>query len=206
MPTGQALALARERELDLVEVAPTSDPPVCRILDYGRLRYLYAKKERESKKSQKSTSLREVRFRPNISPNDLTSKMRKAKELLEKGSKVKMSVFFRGREMTHQQIGMSLLKQVVDLMVEEAKLEQAPSLEGRALSIVLAPLPKRGEKKSEEGQQVNDAKAEDTQGGEGEVPRDGLGPDHAEKADEQSQPPKKAQKSSTAVRRKKVPA
>ena len=133
MPTSQALTMARDRNLDLVEVAPTNAPPVCRILDYGRLRYLSAKKERDSKKSQKNTSLREVRFRPNIGEHDLTAKVRKIKELLDDGSKVKVSVFFRGREVTHQQIGMQRLKQVVDDLQEEAKMEQAPSFEQRHL-------------------------------------------------------------------------
>ncbi|MFQ5861187.1 MAG: translation initiation factor IF-3, partial [Dehalococcoidia bacterium] len=110
----EALRLAMEQGLDLVEVAPQAEPPVCRILDYGRLRYLQAKKEREARKGQRSTALRQVRFRPNISDHDLSAKVRKARELLEGGAKVKVSVFFRGREVTHPENGMVLLKRVAE--------------------------------------------------------------------------------------------
>ena len=200
MPTSQALTMARDRNLDLVEVAPTNAPPVCRILDYGRLRYLSAKKERDSKKTQKNTSLREVRFRPNIGGHDLTAKVRKIKELLDDGSKVKVSVFFRGREVTHQQIGMQRLKQVVDDLQEEAKMEQAPSFEQRHLTITLAPLPRKVERKTRDRKEDQDAEIEDAQGGSEAVPRDGLGEDHAPEEDEQSQPSEEAQESSPAVR------
>jgi translation initiation factor IF-3 len=98
MTVPQALDLARGRGLDLVEVAPNAAPPVCRLLDYGKLRYLYSKKEREAKKSQKNTSLREVRLRPRIGNHDFLAKMRKVKELIDDGSKVKVAVVFRGRE------------------------------------------------------------------------------------------------------------
>ena len=105
MEVKRALQLARDADVDLVEVAPNSDPPVCRLLDYGKLRYLSSKKERESKKGQKSADLREVRFRPNIGSHDLASKTRKVKELILDGSKVKLTVRFRGREAAHQQLG-----------------------------------------------------------------------------------------------------
>ena len=162
MTVSGALDLARERGLDLVEVAPQASPPVCRILDYGKLRYLSSKKEREAKKSQKNTALREVRFRPHIGAHDFTSKIRKVKELIDDGSKVKVAVVFRGREVTHREIGVSLLKRVADEVQEEARLEKPPGMEGRAMSIVLSPGPKRGEKKVAE---VNNAQAEDSQGG-----------------------------------------
>ena len=200
MPTRQALALARERELDLVEVAATSDPPVCRILDFGRLRYLSAKKVRESKKAQKNTALREMRIRPRISPHDLASKVNKVKKLLEGGSKVKVSVVFRGREVMHQQIAMSLLKQVVEILQDGSKLEQVPKLEGRFLSIILAPVAIKGEKKLVEGQEEGYAKAEDSQGGKSPIPRDRLGSDDEAEENDESQPPEKAQKSSATVR------
>ena len=135
----QAIQLARDSELDLVEVAPNSDPPVCRLLDYGKLRYLTAKKDRESKKGQKSTELREVRFRPNIGSHDLESKTRKVRELIQDGSKVKLTVRFRGREAAHQQLGLSVLKRVADDLKDEVRLEKPPSMEGRALSMILLP-------------------------------------------------------------------
>ena len=186
--------------MDLVEVAPSDVPPVCRILDYGRLRYLSAKKERGSKKSHKSTALREVRFRPNIGSHDLSSKMRKVVQLLDTGAKVKVSVFFRGREVTHQQIGMALLKQVVDTVKEEAKLEKAPSFEGRSLSMIMVPVQRKPEKKPEDRQEADNGKDQDAQGSTGEVPRDGHGTDTAPQADEQSQPPEKVKKRTPAVR------
>ena len=150
LSSDKALALAREQGLDLVEVAPNSEPPVCRILDFGKLRYLAAKKERGARKNQKSTGLREVRFRPNIGEHDLLSKVRKVKQLLEDGAKVKAAVVFRGRQITHSELGLVLLKQVADEVKEEAKLEMAPALEGRSLSIILAPVAKKPEKRLEE--------------------------------------------------------
>lgn len=139
MPVRQALQMARQQDLDLVEVAPNADPPVCRLLDYGKLRYLYSKKERESKKGQKNTELREVRFRPNIGDHDLQAKLRKVRELIEDGSKVKITVRFRGREATHQQLGLSVLKRVADELKNEVRLEKPPAMEGRALSMILIP-------------------------------------------------------------------
>ncbi len=146
MPLDRALQMAREGGVDLVEVAPNADPPVCRLLDYGKLRYLYSKKERESKKAQKNTELREVRFRPNIGDHDLDAKLRKVKEFIDDGSKVKLTVRFRGREAVHQQLGLSLLKKVADDLKEEVRLEKPPAMEGRALSMILIPNPARGEK------------------------------------------------------------
>ena len=162
IPLAQALTVARDRGLDLVEVAPNASPPVCRILDYGKLRYLYAKKEREAKKSQKSTSLREVRFRTRIGDHDFLAKMRKVKEFIQEGSKVKVAVLFRGRENAHPQIGVVLLKRVADEVREEARLERPPTLEGRAMSIILVPGARKTEKNLVE---VSDAKAQDSQGG-----------------------------------------
>ena len=139
MAVGQAMELARESDVDLVEVAPNSDPPVCRLLDYGKLRYLTAKKDRESKKGQKNTDMREVRFRPNIGSHDLESKTRKVRELIGDGAKVKLTVRFRGREAAHQQLGLSVLKRVADDLKDEVRLEKPPAMEGRALSMILLP-------------------------------------------------------------------
>ena len=146
MDVRQALKLARDADIDLVEVAPNSEPPVCRLLDYGKLRYLTSKKDRESRKGQKSTDLREVRFRPNIGTHDLESKTRKVKELILDGSKVKLTVRFRGREAAHQQLGLAVLKRVADELKDEVRLEKPPALEGRALSMILVPTPQRIEK------------------------------------------------------------
>ena len=139
MTTPQALSLAREHDLDLVEVAPNSDPPVCRLLDYGKFRYLQSTKEREMRKTQKTNTLREVRFRPKIGIHDIQAKERLVHRLLGEGSKVKVSVMFRGREIDHPELAVNLLKQVNDVLKDESKLEQPPKLEGRFMSIILAP-------------------------------------------------------------------
>lgn len=135
-----ALALAQEREVDLVEVAPAADPPVCRLLDYGKFRYAQDKKEQQARKTQKSTGLREVRFRPGIGQHDLDSKYRTIQKLLATGAKVKVSVLFRGRAIAHPELGVVLLRKVAEGLQEEAKLERAPAMEGRMLSIILAPI------------------------------------------------------------------
>ena len=136
---GEALAAARERDLDLVEVAPTSIPPVCRLLDYGKFRYLQTTREREVRKSTKAHALREVRMRPRIGKHDFDAKGRLVQRLLGEGSKVKVSVMFRGREPEHPEIAVDLLRQLADVLKTDSKLEQAPNLEGRFMSIVLAP-------------------------------------------------------------------
>ena len=148
--------MAHDQDVDLVEVAPNSDPPVCRLLDYGKLRYLTAKKDRESKKGQKSTELREVRFRPNIGSHDLESKTRKVRELIKDGSKVKLTVRFRGREAAHQQLGLAVLKRVADDLRDEVRLEKPPSLEGRALYMILLPTPQKPDKPGEKVEPANE--------------------------------------------------
>ena len=142
MSTPAAIALASERGLDLVEVAPAADPPVCRILNYGKFRYEATRKEREARKANKAKSknqLREVRMKTRIGEHDRLSKTRLVKRLLSQGSKVKVSIIFRGREMQHPQIGMDLLKIVAEDLGEDALLDKAPSFEGRFLAMVLAP-------------------------------------------------------------------
>ena len=161
MPVPQALTMARERGLDLVEVAPSATPPVCRILDYGKFRYEYSKKEREAKKGHKNTILKEVRFRLRIGTHDFESKIRNVKKFIEDGSKVKVAVVFRGREVTHREMGITLLKRVADQVDELARVEAPPSMEGRALSVLLAPGARKSEKKVAA---VTNAEAEDPQG------------------------------------------
>ena len=159
MAVGKAMELAHDSEVDLVEVAPNSAPPGCRLLDYGKLRYLTAKKDRESRKGQKNTDMREVRFRPNIGSHDLESKTRKVRELIGDGAKVKLTVRFRGREAAHQQLGLSVLKRVADDLKDEVRLEKPPAMEGRALSMILLPNPvqsKPAEKTEKAEQKVED--------------------------------------------------
>ena len=148
MDTRRALQMARDAEVDLVEVAPNSDPPVCRLLDYGKLLYLSSKKEKESKRGQKSTEQKEVRFRPNIGTHDLDAKVRKVREFIDDGSKVKLTVRFRGREAAHQQLGLSVLRRVADELKDEVRLERPPAMEGRALSMVLIPSAQKAEERN----------------------------------------------------------
>lgn len=139
MPVAQAQETARKQNLDLVEVAATSVPPVCRILDYGRYKYEQAKKERELRKRQKVSLLREVRLRPKIDIHDFESKMRKVKKLLDGGDKVKVTVMFRGREITHLEFGWKLLQRSTELLKEVASVERQPMMEGRRMNVLLAP-------------------------------------------------------------------
>lgn len=148
MDTRRALQMARDAEVDLVEVAPNSDPPVCRLLDYGKLLYLSSKKEKESKRGQKSTEQKEVRFRPNIGTHDLDAKVRKVREFIDDGSKVKLTVRFRGREAAHQQLGLSVLRRVADELKDDVRLERPPAMEGRALSMVLIPSAQKAEERN----------------------------------------------------------
>jgi translation initiation factor IF-3 len=139
IPLAQALEMARDAELDLVEVAPTAVPPVCRLLDYGKFKYEQAKKERESRKGQHASVLREIRMRPKIDSHDLEMKARNAEKFLKSGDKVKMTVMFRGREMVHPEIGRALLEQVADKLKEVSVIEKPANMEGRFLSTILAP-------------------------------------------------------------------
>ena len=140
IPTAEAIQMARDQGVDLVEVSPNASPPVCRLLDYGRFRYTQTKRDREARKSQKTNVVREVRFRPRIAEHDRKSKVRRIQELLGEGAKVKVSVMFRGREITHPELGVTLLRGVAEQLKEEAKLETPPLMEGRRLNIILAPM------------------------------------------------------------------
>jgi translation initiation factor IF-3 len=150
MPLSQALDTARKHDLDLVEVAPTAVPPVCRLLDYGKYKYEQAKKERELRRSQRVSVLREVRLRPKIDNHDFESKARSVKKLLEKGDKVKVTVRFRGREITHPELGWRLLQRMTELLQGVAAIARQPVIEGRSLAVILSPLVTQKIKTSEE--------------------------------------------------------
>jgi translation initiation factor IF-3 len=152
MPTFKALELAQEKGLDLVEVAPTAVPPVCRILDYGQYKYELQKREREAKKKQKSQTFKEIRLRVKIDVNDLRTKLRRAGQFLDDGDRVKVTVQFRGREMSHANLGRDLLDRAAGLLGEHGTVERPPLLEGRNMYIVMAPLEKRPEKKTQKGE------------------------------------------------------
>jgi len=146
-PINQALEMARERGLDLVEVAPNANPPVCRILDYGKFKYEQAKKEREAHKHQKQATLREVRFKPKIGAHDIDFKSKVVEKLLRGGDKVKVSVMFRGREITHPEIGRGLLLRVAENIGDAGSVERQPSMEGRFMNMILAPAPQKQQPK-----------------------------------------------------------
>jgi translation initiation factor IF-3 len=165
MPTPKALALAQEKGLDLVEVAPTAVPPVCRILDYGQYKYELQKREREQKKKQKSQSFKEVRLAVKIDVHDLKTKARRAAEFLDKGDRVKVTVRFRGREISHANLGRDLLMRTAEVLAEHGTIERQPLLEGRSMYIVMAPVEKRAaDKKSENGEADTSVAAGDTIG------------------------------------------
>lgn len=134
-----ALAAAEDAGLDLVEVSPNADPPVCKILDYGKFKYEAQKRANEARKKQKIIEVKEIKLRPNIDDNDYDVKLRNARRFLDEGDKVKVTMRFRGREMAHQDLGMNVLVKVRDDLQELAKVEQMPKLEGRQMVMVLAP-------------------------------------------------------------------
>jgi translation initiation factor IF-3 len=157
--------MARERGLDLVEVAPNAIPPVCRLMDYGKFRYEQSRKERESRRHQHVIALKEVRIKPKIGDHDLETKGRQAAKFLDSGDKVKVTVTFRGREMAHTDIGKGLLDQLADQLRPHGNIEQSPRLEGRAMSMILNPLRQKQSQHEREGDQRRDeAKAENAQG------------------------------------------
>ncbi len=159
MPLFEAREVAKKANLDLVEVAPTSVPPVCRLLDYGKYKYQQSKKERESKKTQKVSMLREVRLRPKIGTHDFDSKARAANKLLNDGNKVKITVMFRGREITHPELGLKLLQRMAESLKEVAVIDQQPSMEGRRMNLILSSSATRKARAKEEIKEVQDAKA-----------------------------------------------
>ena len=137
--TDSALAMAEEEGLDLVEVSPHVSPPVCKILDYGKLKYQEQKKASEASKRQKTVDVKEIKMRPNIDKHDYDVKMRSVTKFIGEGDKVKVTMRFRGREMAHQELGMQVLTRVRDEVDEIAKVEASPKLEGRQMMMVLAP-------------------------------------------------------------------
>ena len=139
VPIDQALAIAVEAGLDLVEIAPNSEPPVCKIMDYGRFKYQAQKKAAEARKRQKTVEIKEIKMRPNIDIHDYEVKMKAVRRFFEEGDKVKVTLRFRGREMAHQELGMKVLDRVKEETAPIAKVEAEPRLEGRQMTMVLAP-------------------------------------------------------------------
>jgi translation initiation factor IF-3 len=136
----EALEMAQNANLDLVMVAPTAKPPVCRIMDYGKFRYEQQKKEKETRKNQKIINVKEVRLSPNIEDHDFKTKLRNARKFLTKGDKVKAAIRFRGRAITHSELGRKVLEQLAKECEDVATIEQRPKMEGRSMFLVLAPI------------------------------------------------------------------
>ena len=142
MPPFEALKLARSQGLDLVEVAPTANPPVCRIIDYGKYRYQQSKREHEARKHQKSIELKEVKFRPRVSEHDFQFKKNHVIEFLQSGNKVKATIEFRGREMAHRNLGHQMIQRLIQEISEVGTAEAMPRQEGRFIHAILAPAKK----------------------------------------------------------------
>ena len=143
MTTEEALHKAEEQELDLIMIAPTAKPPVCRIVDYNKYRYEQARREKDAKKKQKVVEVKEIRFSPNIDTNDLNTKSNNARKFLEKGNRVKVTLRFRGREMAHINQTKGVLDEFAESLSDIANVDKPAKMEGRNMSIVLAPKPQK---------------------------------------------------------------
>ncbi len=139
MPTADAFRQAQEMGYDLVEVAPTSQPPVCRIMDYGKYKYELSKKEHQSRRHQKSTQVKEIKLRPRTDKHDLEIKIRQIKGFLAEGNKTKVTLMFRGREMANQEMGRAVMNTVIEQLTDSGTVEYAPRMEGRSLVMIIAP-------------------------------------------------------------------
>ncbi|MBU2701551.1 translation initiation factor IF-3 [Sporomusaceae bacterium BoRhaA] len=135
----EAIRLAGEQQLDLVEVAPTAKPPVCRIMDFGKFKYEQQKRDKETKKKQKIVSLKEVKLRPGIEDHDFDVKLKNAQRFLADGDKVKVTIMFRGRELSHPELGRQLLVKMADILKETVNVEREPKLEGKNMIMIVAP-------------------------------------------------------------------
>jgi translation initiation factor IF-3 len=149
MDTRDAVRTARERGLDLVEVAPNAEPPVCRIIDFGKYQYEAKKKANEAKKKQVIINVKEVKFRPGTDDHDYTFKMKHAREWLQDGDKVKASIWFRGREITHRELGANLLQRLEQDLTDVGEVEARPRMEGNQMFLIFAPKRQKGTAKAE---------------------------------------------------------
>lgn len=139
MPLKDALALAIDKGLDLVEISPNAHPPVCRIMDYGKYCFEQTKREKEARKNQKIIQIKEVKFRPNIEDHDFDTKVKNAERFLKDGDKVKATVMFRGREITHTELGLALCERMIERLADVAAVERPPKVEGKNMIVIFAP-------------------------------------------------------------------
>ena len=149
MPTREALRMAEEQHLDLVEVAPKAKPPVCRIMDFGKYRYEQQKREKEAKKKQKVISIKEVKLRPNIEQHDFDVKLKNALRFVEEGNKVKVTIMFRGRELSHPELGREILGRVAAQLGDKVSVERNAKLEGKNMTMIVAPKSQKSSKSKE---------------------------------------------------------
>jgi translation initiation factor IF-3 len=159
VPLAQALRRARELDLDLVEVAPQADPPVCRIMDWGKAKYEQEQKQKEARKRQSQISVKEIKMRPKISDNDYRTKSGHVRRFLNDGAKVRASIMFRGREMTHTELGLRLLDRLAEDMNELATVEASPKVDGRNMVMVLAPIKPKQRPSDNDAAPANDEDA-----------------------------------------------
>lgn len=146
LPIREALALAEQEGLDLVEIAPNAEPPVCKVINYGKYRYDQTKREKESKKAQVVIKVKEVKLKPNIDDHDFQTKLKQARQFLEKGNKVKVSLFFRGREMAYPELGEKVMKRMCEGLEDLGMVEAPSKMLGRSLIAIVAPRPQKGKK------------------------------------------------------------
>ena len=162
LPIDKAIQAANERGLDLVEVAPTASPPVCRILDYGKYRYEQTKKEKKVRSGQRSGLLKELRVRPQVKDHDLEIKLNRAKKFIEDGDKVKVLVVFRGRQMVHPELGIRILQKVASDLKGIAQLDGQPVHDGRVMSLILSPISAKLAKETKETKETKEIKVKET--------------------------------------------
>ena len=161
-PTSQALRIAESSGYDLVEIAPNAEPPVCRIMDYGKFKYDQAIKAKQARKNQSKIEVKEMKFRPKIDVGDYTTKKKHVLRFLEAGNKVKITIMFRGREMAHPELGLTILERLADDLKELAVIENQPKMEGRNMHMLIAPLPasKKKRESKESKSEKNEGKDE----------------------------------------------
>ena len=193
MPTREALEIARERGLDLIEVAPTANPPVCRIMDYGKFRYEQGRKDREAQKKQKNVEVKGIRLRPKTGVHDLGIKKRQMLEFLREGDKVKVTLIFRAREITHPEVARKQFDLLCEGIEDVAIIERPPTFEGRTMTMVLAPKPVQDREKAE--------KADKAPGAEGAKPaKSGKSPASEPEAKNAAPEPAKAEAPGTVAK------
>ena len=162
MLTRDALRLAEEQHLDLVEVAPKARPPVCRIMDFGKYRYEQQKRDKEARKKQKVVTIKEVKLRPNIEQHDFDVKLKSAMRFIEEGNKVKVTIMFRGRELSHPELGSEILNKMASALGDNVNVERTAKLEGKNMTMILSPKAQKSKKSTTKGG-VDNAQNKDTQ-------------------------------------------